>query len=68
MQHLRVETAMSSTSSQLKNEILRAGAGAGKTTKLTETFLGFASQFKSDHGKFPRIVVTTFTRKATQEL
>ncbi len=59
---------MSSTSSQLKNEILRAGAGAGKTTKLTETFLGFASQFKLDHGKFPRIVVTTFTRKATQEL
>ncbi len=59
---------MSSTSSQLKNTILRAGAGAGKTTTLTQTFLKFASDFKDQHGKFPRIVVTTFTRKATQEL
>lgn len=59
---------MSSASSQLKNKILRAGAGAGKTTTLTQTFLNFASQFKQEQGKFPRIVVTTFTRKATQEL
>ncbi|MBO9667531.1 MAG: UvrD-helicase domain-containing protein, partial [Bdellovibrio sp.] len=59
---------MSRTSSQLKNTILRAGAGAGKTTTLTQTFLKFASDFKQAHGKFPRIVVTTFTRKATQEL
>ncbi|MGZ3818241.1 MAG: UvrD-helicase domain-containing protein [Bdellovibrio sp.] len=59
---------MSSTSSELKNIILRAGAGAGKTTTLTQTFLKFASDFKESHGKFPRIVVTTFTRKATQEL
>ncbi|HWU43859.1 MAG TPA: UvrD-helicase domain-containing protein, partial [Bdellovibrio sp.] len=59
---------MSSTPSQLKNTILRAGAGAGKTTTLTQTFLQFASEFKTHHGKFPRIVVTTFTRKATQEL
>lgn len=59
---------MSSTSSQLKNKILRAGAGAGKTTTLTQTFLAFASQFKDEKGRFPRIVVTTFTRKATQEL
>ncbi|WP_415063352.1 UvrD-helicase domain-containing protein [Bdellovibrio sp.] len=59
---------MSSTPSQLKNTILRAGAGAGKTTTLTQTFLKFASDFKESHQKFPRIVVTTFTRKATQEL
>ncbi|KHD89277.1 MAG: exonuclease RexA [Bdellovibrio sp. ArHS] len=59
---------MSSPSSELKNTILRAGAGAGKTTTLTQTFLKFASDFKQKHGKFPRIVVTTFTRKATQEL
>ena len=59
---------MSSTSSQLKNTILRAGAGAGKTTTLTKTFLQFADDFKNHHHKFPRIVVTTFTRKATQEL
>lgn len=59
---------MSRPSSELKNTILRAGAGAGKTTTLTKTFLQFADDFKNKHGKFPRIVVTTFTRKATQEL
>ncbi|MGZ3779390.1 MAG: UvrD-helicase domain-containing protein [Pseudobdellovibrionaceae bacterium] len=59
---------MSSPSSQLKNTILRAGAGAGKTTTLTQTFLKFASDFKEQNKQFPRIVVTTFTRKATQEL
>lgn len=61
---------MSRPSSELilKNTILRAGAGAGKTTTLTQTFLRFASDFKERNGKFPRIVVTTFTRKATQEL
>ncbi|QDK38926.1 exodeoxyribonuclease V subunit beta [Bdellovibrio sp. NC01] len=59
---------MSSATSELKNTILRAGAGAGKTTTLTKTFLQFADDFKTKHGKFPRIVVTTFTRKATQEL
>lgn len=59
---------MSGTTFELKNKILRAGAGAGKTTTLTRTFLDFASDFKKRQGKFPRIVVTTFTRKATQEL
>ncbi len=59
---------MSSATPQLKNTILRAGAGAGKTTTLTKTFLQFADDFKNRHQKFPRIVVTTFTRKATQEL
>jgi ATP-dependent exoDNAse (exonuclease V) beta subunit (contains helicase and exonuclease domains) len=59
---------MSRPSLELKNKILRAGAGAGKTTTLTETFLGYAKDYKSAHGMFPRIVVTTFTRKATQEL
>ena len=59
---------MSSATPELKNTILRAGAGAGKTTTLTKTFLEFADNFKKNHGKFPRIVVTTFTRKATQEL
>lgn len=59
---------MSGTSSQLRNKILRAGAGAGKTTTLTQTFLDFAKKFKLENSKFPRIVVTTFTRKATQEL
>lgn len=59
---------MSSAAPELKNIILRAGAGAGKTTTLVATFLNFARDFKNRHGKFPRMVVTTFTRKATQEL
>lgn len=59
---------MSRASSELKDKILRAGAGAGKTTTLTKMFLDFARDFKKTNGKFPRIVVTTFTRKATQEL
>jgi ATP-dependent helicase/nuclease subunit A len=63
-----VEKTVSSTSSELKNTILRAGAGAGKTTTLTQVFLKFASDFKIREKRFPRIVVTTFTRKATQEL
>lgn len=52
----------------MKNIILRAGAGAGKTTTLTHLFLDYASEFKETHQHFPRMVVTTFTRKATQEL
>ncbi|MGZ3745369.1 MAG: UvrD-helicase domain-containing protein [Pseudobdellovibrionaceae bacterium] len=48
--------------------LLRAGAGAGKTTTLTHLFLNYASDFKKTQGRFPRIGVTTFTRKATQEL
>jgi ATP-dependent helicase/nuclease subunit A len=63
-----MEKTVSRPTLELKNKILRAGAGAGKTTTLTETFLDFAKTFKSTHGMFPRIVVTTFTRKATQEL
>jgi len=54
--------------SELRDIILRAGAGAGKTTTLTHLFLNYASDFKQTHQRFPRIVVTTFTRKATQEL
>lgn len=59
---------MSSAASELRDIILRAGAGAGKTTTLTHLFLNYASDFKQKNQRFPRIVVTTFTRKATQEL
>ncbi|RYZ62565.1 MAG: hypothetical protein EOP09_18675, partial [Proteobacteria bacterium] len=59
---------MSSPASELGNIILRAGAGAGKTTALTHLFLDYASGFKELHKNFPRVVITTFTRKATQEL
>lgn len=63
---------MSSKTSELKSfrktQILKAGAGAGKTTTLVRLFLQYALDFYSDFGKFPKIVVSTFTRKATQEL
>jgi ATP-dependent helicase/nuclease subunit A len=59
---------VSSTSPELRNTILRAGAGAGKTTTLTHLFLNYAANFLETTGRFPKVVVTTFTRKATQEL
>ena len=67
---------MSGTTSQLtpvskhetKNEIVRAGAGAGKTYTLTHRVMDLADQHLRQHDRLPRIVVTTFTRKATQEL
>lgn len=59
---------MSSTSFQLNNEIIRAGAGAGKTTTLTKKVIQTSFDFYHIHRCFPRMVVTTFSRKATQEL
>ncbi|MCB0361256.1 MAG: UvrD-helicase domain-containing protein, partial [Bdellovibrionales bacterium] len=59
---------MSSSSFQLVSEIVRAGAGAGKTTTLTKQVLQVAFEFYHRHQSFPRMVVTTFSRKATQEL
>lgn len=50
------------------DEIVRAGAGAGKTYTLTHRVMDLADAFSSRSGKLPRVVVTTFTRKATQEL
>jgi len=54
--------------SELIDQLHRAGAGAGKTTGLTEYIISAALAFKQKHRRFPRFVVTTFTRKATQEL
>ncbi|MCB0365135.1 MAG: UvrD-helicase domain-containing protein [Bdellovibrionaceae bacterium] len=59
---------MSSAPFELNHQIVRAGAGAGKTTTLTKTVMETALSFDHSQGRFPRIVVTTFTRKATQEL
>lgn len=52
----------------LPSQFIRAGAGAGKTTKLINTFLDFVKEFKSSQKRYPRVVMTTFTRKATQEV
>lgn len=59
---------MSSAPFELVNIVVRAGAGAGKTTELTERVLKLAENFHASHGRYPHFVVTTFTRKATQEL
>jgi len=59
---------MSSTTFELNNTVVRAGAGAGKTTGLVNKVVETFRQFRLENGKAPRIVLTTFTRKATQEL
>ncbi len=59
---------MSSPALELNNEIVRAGAGAGKTTQLTKRVLDVARLWHEKSGRLPRIVVTTFTKKATEEL
>lgn len=59
---------MSSQTFELKTAIYRAGAGAGKTTKLVSHVLETVQSFYRIHQRFPKLVVTTFTRKATQEL
>jgi ATP-dependent helicase/nuclease subunit A len=50
------------------HEIVRAGAGAGKTYTLTHKVMAIADAHLKESGRLPRVVVTTFTRKATQEL
>ncbi|MCX7977673.1 MAG: UvrD-helicase domain-containing protein [Bdellovibrionaceae bacterium] len=59
---------MSSSSLALNKRIIRAGAGAGKTTTLINTFIDFSLDFNRRYGRWPRVVLTTFTRKATQEI
>lgn len=58
---------MQSPSLELKR-IIQAGAGAGKTTELVSTFIDFSIQFKRQYQRFPKVVICTFTRKATFEL
>ncbi len=48
--------------------IVRAGAGAGKTRRLTHQVVDTAREFLHREKRLPRMIVTTFTRKATQEL
>ena len=50
------------------HQIVRAGAGAGKTYTLTHKVMDIADDIYQREKRWPRIVVTTFTRKATQEL
>lgn len=59
---------MSVSSLELKSKIYRAGAGAGKTYTLVHEVLKLARDFYAHEGRYPQVVVTTFTRKATEEL
>lgn len=45
-----------------------AGAGAGKTTNLVNHIVNTYVLYKKNTGKWPRIIGTTFTRKAANEI
>lgn len=75
MSFLRMEIIMSSHSLEHlvgrihpQDRIIKASAGTGKTTFLTQLTLDTAKQQLQETGKLPRMIVTTFTRKATEEL
>lgn len=70
MCNLQLESNMSSpTFDVMKHSLLiRAGAGAGKTTTLIRTFIELCEQFQTVHNRLPKVAITTFTRKATQEV
>lgn len=59
---------MSSPTFELNSTMVRAGAGAGKTTRLVAEVLRVAEGYFAENGRFPNMILTTFTRKATQEL
>lgn len=59
---------MSSHSFELKSQIIQAGAGTGKTARLTKEVFRTLQDFKKQHHRYPGLMVCTFTRKATQEL
>ncbi len=68
MRRVQLEKSLQSPPFELIDIVVRAGAGAGKTTELTQRVLRLAQDFQRKNGKYPHFVVTTFTRKATQEL
>lgn len=62
---------MSSATSSVElnpKTLVRAGAGAGKTTELIDRFIDYVRRFFERNQTYPNIIITTFTRKATQEV
>ena len=53
---------------ELKSHLIQAGAGTGKTYSLVEKVFEISRSYKEKQGRYPHILVCTFTRKATQEL
>lgn len=47
---------------------MKAGAGSGKTTTLINTLICRILQYHKENQVFPRVAVSTFTKKATREL
>ena len=54
--------------SKLKHNLIKAGAGTGKTYQLIQNISHLFKQFQQEHQREPRLIVCTFTKKATQEL
>ena len=53
---------------QLDIPLVWAGAGTGKTRCLVDEVYRLFKEFRKLNGKNPRLIVCTFTRKASQEL
>ena len=54
--------------SKLKHSLIKAGAGTGKTYELIQNISFLFKHFQKTHQREPRLIVCTFTKKATQEL
>ena len=54
--------------SEFRPHIIRAGAGTGKTFALIEKVFRLIDEFERLNGRKPRLIVSTFTRKAAAEL
>ena len=65
---MRLEELVSSLSSELKSLLIQAGAGSGKTTALIDKVEILSDLYFKKHNRYPRLLICTFTRKATQEL
>ena len=67
-----MEQNMQSHSPELNSnktlEIVKASAGSGKTTTLIEKFLESVNHYYKQNKTFPKVIISTFTRKATREL
>ncbi len=63
-----LEEVVSGQSFELKPQVVHAGAGTGKTTKLIDEVFKVYKIFKEKEKRDPNLMVCTFTIKATQEL
>ena len=59
---------MPSPSPSLEHQTVEAGAGAGKTRLLIDEIFKSSLEHFNQHKKFPRVMITTFTRKAAGEV